>query len=421
MPAKPAPAPQHFQSPQERSALALALSQMARVPKRVAAAPWEGKKQTPASLFTHLCAAARDGREEDLDALLALGAPLSSASGSRNKPEAHALISALGNKRMGCARKLMERMERESPKLPANERQLDCIASYGSAELLLSFCHAPWPSAKKWLDLACSELRIDLVEPLAALAGGISSEQLDELEYEILDSFASEADLALGEAETLSRHRQSVELIAKRGGRFSPELTMVCFREAVSSDSPSALRALLEAGLKPSAQWSVRHEVGTISLLAYAYSPCPYAGALPSRDCLALLSALPVVGDAARTQPPPPGFLKELKWAQLKELEGMGMAIDAVDGKGENVAHAWARGTAARSLPQLISLCQERPNLIQAQNKQGKSALDLALNNFPKGASAQLFTRFLNNEKKQIKALAPAASAKPATRARARL
>lgn len=157
------------------------------------------------------------------------------------------------------------------------------------------------------------------------------------------------------------------------------------FRAAAAHDDAQLMEALLDAGLRPSEDWTVRidkawdyyvqngrtgsHGEVRVSLLAFA----------ASHDSAAVFEALkktPPAVEAAKRRVETPLDLREITVGRLMELNELGVRVNGTDKEGFNVLHAWAvMDRSPRS--GWATVAREMPELFAAKNKQGKTGAEL--------------------------------------------
>lgn len=426
------PALPQFQSPSEASDIRAALLSLDHAaepgsppPPPAPPKPWsKGRKLSPARLFEHLNQAASAGNLADLQELLALGAPIMAPASAKidawRRPNAgSALRSALGARQQLCAAALLRQPEPLGPGMP-KDALWSLMARQGSLEIFKEFSvpederHAkdrPWPTLQRWLELACSQHRLDVAERLSDLCPQpINSASLDAIGG-ALCSALQWGDLAEPGSVQEENYKAARSLLQKSAPRVSQALAVKCFVAAVDMDSAGSLRFLLEIGLKPSADWTISPRDGEervpLALMAYAQaSERAKKGARGS--CFELLSRVPPIMSAAIRIGAPPSFLRKLSWSELVALETMGVDIARPDHKGEIFSHRWACETASDSLPKLKTLLRERPELMSKAGHDGLTPAELALRLYPPSAREDLRRAMISLEKKEIRAETPA-------------
>lgn len=169
------------------------------------------------------------------------------------------------------------------------------------------------------------------------------------------------------------------------------------FSSAVRLDDLELFGALLDAGLRPSADW-------TIPKLRYfqpGIQPAKLRSGLlvlaAERERPSLLQAVkacaPAV-EAAKRHPEPALSLATLGISRLLELRDLGVRLDVVDEEGLGIAHLWAR---ADSEPRdgWASLARKAPEVFDLRDRSGQTGAE-AMTKKLQGAAKDSFLASLS-------------------------
>lgn len=168
------------------------------------------------------------------------------------------------------------------------------------------------------------------------------------------------------------RRKEFFELISERGRIESMSVSVVkkLYRSAFDGDDAELMKALLDARLRPGADWSVDKRLNYYdkqqnSVEIMRRSIVWEAAKLASPEMLRLLKSCAPAMAAARTQKEAPESMELCPIGRVMELMESGVPIDAVSSDGDGLAHIWAKrdreprdgwATLARKAPEVFSM-----------------------------------------------------------------
>lgn len=205
------------------------------------------------------------------------------------------------------------------------------------------------------------------------------------------------------------------------------------FRAAIAHSDPELIGALLDAGLRPSADWTI--PCGSPWDNSLGYFPAakeepaakdPFISALSlaaacEGQAFALLRRCAPAVLAAQRRADSPWVLASIPVARLMELRELGVPLDALDSQGRNLLHVWAQMDSAPRAG-WATVAREIPALFNQLDGGGKTAAERMAEKLPAGGPRDAFRASLSRiESREIRLAAPRERAKAPAPKRSRL
>jgi hypothetical protein len=188
----------------------------------------------------------------------------------------------------------------------------------------------------------------------------------------------------------LKDHRQRkefLELISDRSRIEEMTVSVVkkLYRSAIDGEDVVLMKALLDARLRPGADWSVDSRVNYYdnsqdskekdSKEKNRRSIVWSAAKLAAPEMLRLLKSCAPAMAAARRQKEPPESMELVPIGRVMELMEAGIPIDGVNENGEGLAHIWAKDREPRD--GWATLARKAPEVFAIKNKAGRCGHEL--------------------------------------------
>ena len=176
------------------------------------------------------------------------------------------------------------------------------------------------------------------------------------------------------------------------------------------ADGPLA-SALLDAGLRPNPQWTLRVDHARESVLVLSAKR-------ESPGAFDVFKRCPAAAQAAQKCSHSTRSLRHIPVTRLLELHALGVAIDAHSPSEGNILHAWAE---LDSLPRpgWASLARELPHLFSQTDKHGETGVEKMRKKIrSQKAKDEFDASLVRVEAREIRSVAPASKAKKSGKAR---